>query len=251
MVPGERFSRRNQYAGEAKEITIREEAPEGLRVTVLETARDLVGRRCCADTDWSIRPQPSGPSPPDAVGLWPAELGHPVQDIAGKDGLPPLPRWTARSKARADDQLVPEERVLYTGLPVVARHVLPPAPSHFLDRRDRAVTRARPRSPSRHVGRARRRDHNGRATRTGGIVEGDGIVGCIRRHTSEVAVGRLDQRDACRAIIDGRRRDGLSDDHPRLVHAEMQLPPASPASSSMFRSGPFPFPRSTVLCCQR
>jgi hypothetical protein len=35
------FSRRNNYTGAAKEITIREEAPEGLRVTVLETARQL------------------------------------------------------------------------------------------------------------------------------------------------------------------------------------------------------------------
>ena len=35
------FSRRNQYAGAAKEISIREDAPEGLRVTVLEAARSL------------------------------------------------------------------------------------------------------------------------------------------------------------------------------------------------------------------
>ena len=35
------FSRRNQYAGAAKEISIREDAPEGLRVTVLEVARNV------------------------------------------------------------------------------------------------------------------------------------------------------------------------------------------------------------------
>ena len=35
------FSRRNQYACRAKEITIREGAPEGLRFSVLEIARDL------------------------------------------------------------------------------------------------------------------------------------------------------------------------------------------------------------------
>ena len=35
------FSRRNQYAGAAKEISIREDAPEGLRVTVLEAGRNL------------------------------------------------------------------------------------------------------------------------------------------------------------------------------------------------------------------
>src|SRR5688572_8423638 len=35
------FSRRNQYTGAAREITVREEAPEGLRFAVLAIARDL------------------------------------------------------------------------------------------------------------------------------------------------------------------------------------------------------------------
>ena len=35
------FSRRNRYVGEAKPITIREEAPEGLRTTILNTAKKL------------------------------------------------------------------------------------------------------------------------------------------------------------------------------------------------------------------
>ena len=35
------FSRRNRYRGAAKEITTREDAPEGLRVTVLESSREL------------------------------------------------------------------------------------------------------------------------------------------------------------------------------------------------------------------
>lgn len=41
MATGDSFSRRNRYAGAGKEITVREDAPEGLRVTVLETAREL------------------------------------------------------------------------------------------------------------------------------------------------------------------------------------------------------------------
>ena len=41
MVAKESFSRRNRYAGEKKEISIREAAPDGLRVTVLETARHI------------------------------------------------------------------------------------------------------------------------------------------------------------------------------------------------------------------
>lgn len=47
MPSGESFSRRNRYTGAGKEITIREDAPEGLRFAVLETAREL---------DWSPSP---------------------------------------------------------------------------------------------------------------------------------------------------------------------------------------------------
>ena len=41
MPSGESLSRRNRYTGAGKEITIREDAPEGLRFAVLETAREL------------------------------------------------------------------------------------------------------------------------------------------------------------------------------------------------------------------
>lgn len=41
MPSGESFSKRNRYTGVGKEITIREDAPEGLRFAVLETAREL------------------------------------------------------------------------------------------------------------------------------------------------------------------------------------------------------------------
>lgn len=44
MPSGESFSKRNRYTGAGKEITIREDAPEGLRFAVLETPREL---------DWS------------------------------------------------------------------------------------------------------------------------------------------------------------------------------------------------------
>jgi hypothetical protein len=41
MPSGESFSRRNRYVGTGKQITIREDAPEGLRYAVLEVAREL------------------------------------------------------------------------------------------------------------------------------------------------------------------------------------------------------------------
>ena len=41
MGSGESFSKRNRYTGSGKEIKIREDAPEGLRFALLETAREL------------------------------------------------------------------------------------------------------------------------------------------------------------------------------------------------------------------
>ena len=41
MTARDSFSHRNRYVGAAKEITIHEDAPEALRVTVLETLREL------------------------------------------------------------------------------------------------------------------------------------------------------------------------------------------------------------------
>ncbi len=35
--------------------------------------------------------QPIGPSPADAIRRWPTEVGHPIQDLATKDGLTLLP----------------------------------------------------------------------------------------------------------------------------------------------------------------
>ena len=68
-----------------------------------------------------------------------------------------MPSWAPRSKTGSDDRLVPEEDVLHASLPMVARLLLPPAPSHFLHRHDRTITDTRPRSVSRHVGRTCRR----------------------------------------------------------------------------------------------
>ena len=122
------------------------------------------------------------PSPTDAVRHWPAKPSHLIQDVAREDDLSPPPCGAARSKAVSDDRLVSEERVLHAGLPMIARRLLPASPASLLDRQDRAITSARPRSVSRHVGRPRRRNHDGRATRTGGLVKADRIVGGIRRH---------------------------------------------------------------------
>ena len=67
------------------------------------------------------RPLPTDPLTTDSVRRRPTKLSHLIEDVTCEDGLRLLPRPTARSKALPDDQLVPEEGVLHTGLLMVAR----------------------------------------------------------------------------------------------------------------------------------
>ena len=66
------------------------------------------------------RPLPTDPLTTDSVRRRPTKLSHLIEDVTCEDGLRLLPRPTARSKALPDDQLVPEEGVLHTGLLMVA-----------------------------------------------------------------------------------------------------------------------------------
>ena len=87
------------------------------------------------------RPLPTDPLTTDSVRRQPTKLSHLIEDVTCEDGLRLLPRPTARSKALPDDQLVPEEGVLHTGLLMVARVLLPLSPSSLLHLSDRAVAR--------------------------------------------------------------------------------------------------------------
>ena len=193
-------------------------------------------------------------SPTDAVRHWPAKPSHLIQDVAREDDLSPPPCGAARSKAVSDDRLVAEERVLHAGLPMIARRLLPASPSSLLDRQDRAITSARPLSVSRHVGRPRRRNHDGRATRTGGLVKADRLGGGIRRHPYEGAVGRLDQREspvvASSTLASVRARATITPDRStprcRVFQPRLPRPPSFAAAHS-----PSPTIESPVLSTMR
>ena len=73
------------------------------------------------------------------------------------------------------------------------------------------------------------------------IVEGQRVVSRVRRDAGHVVVDRLDQLDARHGVIDRRSGQRLGHDHTRSVDAEMELPPASLAPSSVLRGGPFAF----------
>ena len=190
------------------------------------------------------RPLPTDPLTTDSVRRRPTKLSHLIEDVTCEDGLRLLPRPTARSKALPDDQLVPEEGVLHTGLLMVARVLLPLSPSSLLHLSDRAVARGRSWSPSRHGGCPGRWNDDRRATRTRSLVEATRVVGRVRREAGDVAFDLVDQIEGRRRVVNMPAGQGVSDDHARSVDAQMKLLPAAYTASAMFHGRPFTFTHS-------
>ena len=190
------------------------------------------------------RPLPTDPLTTDRVRRRPTKLSHLIEDVTCEDGLRLLPRPTARSKALPDDQLVPEEGVLHTGLLMVARVLLPLSPSSLLHLSDRAVARGRSWSPSRHGGCPGRWNDDRRATRTRSLVDATRVVGRVRREAGDVAFDLVDQIEGRRRVVNMPAGQGVSDDHARSVDAQMKLLPAAYTASTMFHGRPFTFTHS-------
>ena len=190
------------------------------------------------------RPLPTDPLTIDSIRRRPTKLSHLIEDVTCEDGLRLLPRPTARSKALPDDQLVPEEGVLHTGLLMVARVLLPLSPSSLLHLSDRAVARGRSWSPSRHGGCPGRWNDDRRATRTRSLVDATRVVGRVRREAGDVAFDLVDQIEGRRRVVNMPAGQGVSDDHARSVDAQMKLLPAASTASAMFHGRPFTFTHS-------
>ena len=190
------------------------------------------------------RPLPTDPLTTDRVRRRPTTLSHLIEDVTCEDGLRLLPRPTARSKALPDDQLVPEEGVLHTGLLMVARVLLPLSPSSLLHLSDRAVARGRSWSPSRHGGCPGRWNDDRRATRTRSLVDATRVVGRVRREAGDVAFD----------LVDSDRGPSSRRQHARRSGRERRSRPIrrrpDEASSSrvyrvtMFHGRPFTFTHS-------
>ena len=133
-------------------------------------------------------PNPTGPSPTDRERLWSAKLGHPIQHVARELRLDHLPTWTSGSQTIAENRFVPEERILHAGLTMVTCLLLPSAPAQLRDLPDRAIASARPRSASGQLGRLDGWNHDLRATLPRGTVEGERVIGRVRRDAGHIAV---------------------------------------------------------------
>ena len=110
---------------------------------------------------------------------------------------------------------------------MVARGFLPPSPSENIHPPDRPVASPRPWAAARHRRCFGRRHYNPRTSRTDRPIEGERVVGRVRRHPHEVCVHLVDQADTRRRVIGRRLSHRAGHDHAGSVHAEMELPPAS------------------------
>ena len=115
---------------------------------------------------------------------------------------------------------------------------LPAPTSEYFHPSDRSIAGTRSSSTSRHRGRFRRRNHHGRASGTGHVIERDGVVRRIRGHARNVPAHLLDQTDAGPRIIGRWLRDRLSDDDASSVNTEMELLPATLSTLPVFRRSP-------------
>ncbi|AMY09492.1 hypothetical protein LuPra_02709 [Luteitalea pratensis] len=183
--------------------------------------------------------------------LRPAKLCHPVQDAAREARLDLPATYTAGAKSVANDGLVAEEGVLHTGLPMVARGLLSLASPERFHVGDRAIARPGARPTSRDPGRHGRRHDHPRVSRARGLIEGDRVVGRVRRDAGDLASCRSNQVDTHRPVVGRRFGEGMRDDHAGAVDTQMKLLPASCTTPAVFRGRPLPSRPLTVPCCRR
>lgn len=168
---------------------------EPSREITAEEASDLAGIRY-TDGEALLResklprndPNPTGPSPTDRERLWSAKLGHPIQHVARELRLDHLPTWSSGSQTIAENRFVPEEGILHAGLAMTTCLLLPSAPAQLRDLPDRAIASARPRSASGQPGRLDGWNHDLCATLPRGVVEGDRVIGRVRRDAGHIAI---------------------------------------------------------------
>ncbi len=106
---------------------------------------------------------------------------------------------------------------------MIADLLLPSTAPNLADPSDRPIASARPRVASGQLGC---------------LVEGERVVGRVRRDRPRAAGNGLDQIDARTRVIHRGIGQRLSDDHSRLVDSQMKLLPPAPPASSVFRRRP-------------
>ncbi len=164
--------------------------------------------RCCVNRNWHRALPRVGSSPIDRERLWSTKRGHSIEHVARKHRFDSLRYASPTSKSIAEHRLVPEERVLDAGLSMIADLLLPSTAPNLADPSDRPLASARPRVASGQRGCLRRRHDDGRASGVGCLVEGERVVGRVRRDRPRAAGNGLEQIDARTRVI--HRGIGLS-----------------------------------------
>ena len=207
--------------------------------------------RCCVNRNWHRALPRVGSSPIDRERLWSTKLGHSIEHVARTHRFDSLRCASSTSKSIAENRLVPEERVLDAGLSMIADLLLPSLAPHLADPSDRPIASARPRVALGQRGCLRRRHDDGRASGVGCLVEGERVVGSIRRDRPRAAGNGLDQIDARTRVI--HRGIGQTPERRSLPRGRLPDEASSTPAARVVRVSPPPtHPRrpSTGQCCR-
>ena len=168
--------------------------------------------RCCVNRNWYRALPRVGSSPIDRERLWSTKLGHSIEPVARKHRFDSLRCASPTSKSIAENRLVPEERVLDAGLSMIADLLLPSTAPNLADPSDRPIASARPRVASGQLGCLRRRHDDGRASGVGCLVEGERVVGSVRRDQTRPPAAHPSHDRAAnrRSLVADRPRDKRS-----------------------------------------
>ena len=210
----------------------------GVQAAIAFEDNHTVTWRCCVNRNWPRALPRVGSSPIDRARLWSTKPGHSIEHVARTHRFDSLRCASPTSKSIAENRRVPEERVLDAGLSMIADLLLPSTAPNLADPSDRPIASARPRVASGQRGCLRRRHDDGRASGVGCLVEGERVVGRVRRDRPRAAGNGLDQIEARTRVIHRGSGQRLSDDHSRLVDSQMKLLPPPPPASSVFRRRP-------------
>ena len=121
---------------------------------------------------------------------------------------------------------------------MVPWRLLPAAPSELLHQRDRPIPRGRPRAVPRDVRRLGRWDDHRRTPRPRRFVDGDRVIGGVSGDAHERTLNRIEQIEGGGRILARRLGQRVDTDHAGLIDAKVELPSATPAAATVFRSSP-------------
>ena len=159
----------------------------------------------------------------------PAEISHPVEDVARRESLGALGAWASGFHSTSERRIVPTDGALGPGLMVLADLNPPTSAPHSLDVLQVTIPIYEHRV-ARDLRRTSRRDHRAGSTVVNGLVHSTPVVRTICGDDVDCGVDLVQQVGHDGGVGHVLVRELHRDDDPILIHCQVELLPASPSS---------------------